>query len=122
MSKLTPEQLLEGLQQHSGSETFYKHGLHSQIVYTEGVRFLAENAGAYWLLDAIVSHQLTPSVAREDFQAWELQRNEDDSWTLSCHDGNHRFVAVQQIAFSTFPLSRIEVWLTNNTLLLPSEY
>lgn len=122
MSKLTPEQLLEGLQQCSGSETIYRHGLRPQFVYTEGVRFLAEGAGAYWLLDAIVSHQLTPKVAREDFQVWVLQRNEDDTWTLSCHDGNGRFVAVQQLEFSDFPLSCIEVWLTNNTLLLPSEY
>jgi hypothetical protein len=37
---------------HNGSENFYCHKP-SLILYTDGVRELAEGCGAYWLIDLI---------------------------------------------------------------------
>lgn len=106
----------------TGSTVFYRHRLMQSVRYTEGVQYLAETAGAYWLIDAIASHQLNSKVRAEGFQVWTLQRNDDDTWTLSCTDGNEHGLVVQQIEFSDFPLSMIEVWFVGGTMLLPSEY
>lgn len=116
------ETLTTTLAQFTGSQQWFRHGLLRSHRYTEGVQYLAEAAGAYWLIDAVFSHQLTPAVAREEFQAWTLQRNDDDTWTLSATDGNDRFIAVQQIEHSDFPLSTITLFLTDRCLLLRSEY
>ena len=38
---------------HNGSENFYCHKP-SLMLYTDGVKELAEKAGAYWLIDLII--------------------------------------------------------------------
>jgi len=113
--------LSQALAQFCGTTNYYLHWTR-KYRYTDGVHYLAENAGAYWLIDAVVSHQVTPSVKVETFQAWKLQRNDDDTWTLSATDGNDRFIAVQQIEYSDFPLHSIELFLTDRCVMLPSEY
>lgn len=34
----------------------YAHSLSKHVIYTPGIKYLAENANAYWLLDAITSY------------------------------------------------------------------
>ena len=41
------------LAQFTGSQNFYRYGLVREVLYTEGVEYVVDNAGAYWLLDAI---------------------------------------------------------------------
>lgn len=59
------------LARFKGSESFYPQGL-SRLVYTEGVKYLADNAGAYWLIDLIASyqHQLVTDSGLKHFQLW----------------------------------------------------
>ena len=45
----------EDLIQFTGSETWYRHGLFRNFLYTEGVQYVAETGKAYWLLDKIFS-------------------------------------------------------------------
>ena len=40
----------------NGSENFYCHKT-SLILYTDGVKEMAEKCSAYWLIDLIISHQ-----------------------------------------------------------------
>jgi hypothetical protein len=60
--------LQEKLGQFIGSETFYRHPLFRKFVYTEGVQYLAEKAGAYWLLEYIFSNQTDEKIKAEEFQ------------------------------------------------------
>ena len=39
------------LAQFTGSERFYRHALVRDVIYTEGVRYVADTVGAYWLID-----------------------------------------------------------------------
>lgn len=110
------------LDQFTGSEHWYRHSLCPAIIYTDGAAYVAEAGGAYWLLDAIVSHQCERSVRNEPFQVWTLDVADDRSATLCCKDGDGYVVAVQKIAFTDFPLPRIELWLQNDVIFLPSEY
>jgi hypothetical protein len=41
------------LDQFTGTETHWRHSLNRYFLYTDGVKYLAERAGAYWFLDAI---------------------------------------------------------------------
>lgn len=42
------------MQQHSGgSEQRYRHMLNPHFIYSEGVKDVAEAAGAYWLIDMV---------------------------------------------------------------------
>jgi hypothetical protein len=48
-----------------GSDQRYRHQFNPRFIYTEGVRDMAQTAGAYWLLD-IVGLKMAPLYA----QAW----------------------------------------------------
>jgi len=41
------------LAQFTGSEQLYRHSLVKRFCYTDGVKYIAERAGAYWLIDEI---------------------------------------------------------------------
>ena len=111
------------LRQFIGTETWYRHSLVRQVLYTEGAQFLAEKGGAYWLLDEIaLSQKYQPEVAAEPFQLWKLTVREDRTATLACQDGNCRTVFAKNIAFTDFPLSEISLYFCDRTILLPSEY
>ena len=110
------------LHNFTGSTFVYRHPLAREIVYTEGVQYVAEHGGAYWLIDEIVINQANPAVAAEDFQVWRLAVAADKTATLRCGDGNDRMVFTKHLDFTDFPLDEICLYLIHNTILLPSEY
>jgi len=46
----------------------------------------------------------------------------DRTATLVCEDGNSNAVYKKEIEFTDFPLDTIALYLTNDVMLLPSEY
>lgn len=121
MGQLTPDELEAGLKRFYGSEMFplYLDGLRM----TEGVQWLCEHAGAYWLLDCLASYQTLPQVARERFQVIDLHVD------LALHmgrievgDGNDNIVFVQEIPYTDFPLPKLRLYFTDSTVMLPREY
>jgi hypothetical protein len=111
------------LRQFTGSENWYRHGLVRQVLFTDGAKYVADTAGAYWLLDEIaLAQRFTPAVAAEEFQVWTLKVNPDQTATLVCDDGNGKAVLTKRIPFTDFPPIGIQLYCTNNTILLPSEY
>lgn len=115
-------QLKTALQNFYGTEFWYRHETYRLFTYTDGVQFLAEQAGAYWLIDLIFSLQYEiPSVKETPFQCWKLEVR-DNAAVLSCEDGNGGKVYSRTIEFTDFPMKEISLWFTDNVLLLPSEY
>lgn len=111
------------LQQFTGTENWYRHGLVRSIVFTDGVKFLADRAGAYWLLDEIaLAQRYAKKVAAEGFQLWRLKVEADRSARLTCDDGNGEVVFSKKIDWTDFPLDEVSLYCTDNTILLPSEY
>jgi hypothetical protein len=45
------------LRQFTGSENWYRHGINRAVLFTDGAKFLADQGGAYWLLDIIAIAQ-----------------------------------------------------------------
>src|SRR3984893_13741170 len=109
--------------QFTGSEHWYRHALVSDALYTDGVQYVAETAGAYWLIDEIAfAQQGDKRLAAEEFQSWKLNVNADHAATLSCEDGNGGVVFTKAIEYTDFPLAEFTLYFMNNTILLPSEY
>lgn len=125
----------EDLRQFTGSEQFYRHAFNRAVIYTEGVQYVAENGGAYWLIDTIASHIGSGSFQRAADQDerislihfWKLAVAPDHSANLTAlADSNEKPFLEQKIAYTDFPLEEIKIWAGNNgegfTLMLPSEY
>ncbi|SFK90008.1 DUF6876 family protein [Methylocapsa palsarum] len=111
------------LAQFTGTDNWYRHGLVRDVLYTDGVAYVAQTAGAYWLIDEIAFAQRGEKrVASEEFQFWKLKVKPDHTATLTCEDGNGRAVFSKVIEYTDFPLEEIGFYFTNKTILLPSEY
>ena len=112
---------LDSLSEFYGTECWYRYTPMPAYLYTDGIRHVAEAGQAYWLIDAIFSHQLEPAVKAEEFQQWILTVHEGNTGTLVCEDGNGNEITRQELGYCDFPLPSIKLWLENKTLYLPSE-
>ena len=120
MSQVASQNTLD-LSGFTGSERWYRHPLVTSLVYTDGGKYVAERAGAYWLIDKIVTAQLAAPHQPEVFQVWELKVTERTG-VLTCEDGDDRLISSEALIFTDFPEPGVTIWFTDNTLLLPSEY
>ncbi len=110
------------LDQFIGTSQYYRHwtGL---LDYTDGVHYLAEQAGAYWLIDAIGSYQIPPRIRELPIQFWRLRVDEDRSALLEMgEDLPEPIVLRQEIPYTDFCLDEIVLYLSGGVLHLPSEY
>ena len=120
----TQAEILDGLKNFYGTENYYKYRLFNiEIVLTDGVKWLCENAGCYWLMDAILSYQ---KKCRKDdmlkgMQFWKLTVK-DKSAVLICERDKDNVAIQQKIEYTDFPLQEISIWVQNGVALLPSEY
>jgi len=109
----------------AGTEELHRHWLPG-VTFTDGVRAMAEECEAYWLLDVIVSHQCDSrsrsKIPDQAFQVWTL-KVEDGRGKVFVDDGNGcEPVLMQAIPFTDYPLDEIKIWFVNGTMMLPSEY
>jgi hypothetical protein len=111
-SKLTKADL----EQFTGTEHYYRHPINRRVCYTDGAQYLAERAGAYWLLDEIAIIQpYNNRLAAAEFQVWTLVVSADN-------DGNGNIVYSKEIPFTDFPLDEVNLWFSNGVIYLPNEH
>lgn len=114
--------LTQTLPQFTGTERYYR--LYPGVLLTDGAKYLADEAEAYWLLDVIWSHM--PRVPKDEwFVCAKLERHhEGASFTLE--DGNGGVYAQQAISYTDFPLEEVTLYVARQdsvwVVLLPSEY
>jgi hypothetical protein len=117
---------LPDLSGFTGSSEFTRFKVfNKRALATEGAIFLAEQVGAFWLLDEIALGQ-RGKVAGEEFQVWKLTVK-DSKARLAVEDGNDNVVRAKRIPFTDFPAPGITLWAARNelggvTIMLPSEY
>lgn len=111
---------LPDLSGFTGSEHLYRHALVKSIHYTDGVKYLADTCGAYWLIDKIAISQAEPILKNARFQVWRLFVRGNEGKIL-VEDGNGYTIYKEDLDYTDFP-SRIDIWFADNTILLPSEY
>lgn len=121
---------LENLSNFTGTENYYSNKRYP-FVYTDGIKYLAENGEAYWLLDAIASWQGEPIIKDDQdlnrIQFWKLKINPDQSAILICERDQDDIVITQKIPFTDFPITEITLYLcgmgiNRGVLILPSEH
>lgn len=123
------ERINDYLAQCNGADTVYRH-LFNRFVFTEGVKFVADVAGAYWLIDAVASHQLNHrAVAQANgFQVWRLKHNKTGSGAVLTMDdggqdgGEAKVLVRQRIPFTDFPKGcEVVLYLEDGVLMLKEE-
>jgi hypothetical protein len=106
-----------------GTEPWHRHGIVPDVRYTDGAKYVADHAGASWLLDEIALAQRgDKAVAGEAFQVWKLTVHADHTATLVCEDRNGNAVHRKAIPYTDFPLPEIALLFTDGLILLPGEY
>ena len=115
------QKLLNELKQFTGADYVFRNPLFPKFVYTEGVKYLAENANCYWLIDYVFSNQLLSIISKEPFQTWKI-KTDDSQAKIIVEDGNDNIIQQFKLEYTDFPLKEFTLWFTNKTLLLPSEY
>ena len=123
MSVMKTAKLSADLKMFTGTEQWFRHPLSSNFLYTDGVKFFAEHCGggAYWFLD-ILATELADLQETEDFMSITLDVFDDDSAKITADDGNGNVLWTRNIDFTDAEKGTWKFFLTNNVLLLPSEY
>src|ERR1700722_4515999 len=111
------------LRNFTGSEHWYRSAMNRNVLFTDGAKYVADEAGAYWILDEIaLAQRYVRPAAHEGFQVWKLTVRPDHSATLRCEDGNDNLVHIQEVPFTDFPLDEITLFFANGVIYLPSEH
>jgi len=106
----------------TGTEHYYR--IAPSVVLTDGAKYVAEHAGAYWLMDAIASY-LPQYTGTEEFITAKLTVVRGSA-NLILDNGNGNVLTRQHIPFTDFPMPSItlyacwggEFWV----VMLPGEY
>ncbi len=95
-----------------------------QFVITDGVKYLAESAACFWLIDAAISHLL--EIGTADWFVLVRVEVSGSSAVMIYEDGNGSEHARQEIASTDLPISSVRlyaVWDSERwVIMLPSEY
>ena len=115
----------EELSQFYGTEHYYQwSALFRNMALTDGAKYVAERASAYWLMDAIASY--LPKYQRGGFAVAKLVKRKKD-WLLTVDFGDGgKPLARQIIEYSDFPLDSITLYIAPGNggwvIMLPGEY
>ena len=112
----TKTEIQSALSQCYGTESYFKNQI-LNFQYTDGVHTMWEMCEAYWLLIAISSYKRT-----EPFQVWSLVVNGTKAVLTMKEDTNSPVLVKQEIPYTDFPLDKMDLWLIDGILILPSEY
>ena len=114
------------LNNFSGTENYYR--ITPDTIITDGAKFVADKAGAYWLMTAIASY-LPEFTKKETFIVATLQvtRTTTSSHAiLKLDDGNDNILATQFIEYTDFELDEIKLYACYTgdmwVIMLPREY
>ena len=106
----------------TGTEQYYR--ISRQHVLTDGTKYLADCAGANWLMDAIASH--LAEIGTADWFVLVRMQVADSAALMIYEDGNGLEHARQAIPYTDFPMDEISIYCCWDglhwVLMLPSEY
>jgi len=119
---MTSHNLRGLLAQHIGSQQKFRH-FASRAHYTEGVRHFAEQAGAFWLLDIIMTEpKILEGMRREGFIVIALNVKEGKGSLTARRDTDCPNLFERFIAYTDCPEGEWRFYFSNDMLMLPSEY
>lgn len=103
---------LSDLNQFIGTTEWYCHSS-GFFTYTSGVKYVAQKAQAYWLLDLIAKAQTTTIIKKDqmlqEIQFWKLQVKANHTALLICERDENDVALTQPIEYVDFPLPEIKL-------------
>lgn len=106
-----------------GTGQWYRHALNRNILFTDGAKYVADEGGAYWLLDEIaLSQRSEKRLTRQPFQVWKLTVNADHTGTITVEDGNYNVVFTKALDYTDFPAPEVTLWFSDSVIYLPAEH
>lgn len=109
------------LNQFTGTEQYYKSNMFvPKMVHTDGVEYFCREASAYWFLD-IVATEVFPLLENDPFLTIYLTVK-DGKAEIIVQDGDISRLMQKQISFTDCPEGVYSFFLTDNVLMLCSEY
>lgn len=118
---ITAEELRSLMAQCTGTEQYHRVTM-LPLNATDGVRMVAEKAGAFWLFDAIASYQLNKKIRGLSIQFWFLEVKDNETELYCIEDTGKPKIVSQKIQFTDFPTGIWEFYVTNNVIMLKNEY
>ena len=121
------KQLIDQLQGFCGSTTCFKIPL-VKARYTEGVKYLAEQAQCHWLITdtAVVCKSLknksTFIVILFKRNSTSVQERTHKEAKITYANGNGIILYEQEYEFTDFPLDELRLFFVDDMLMLPNEY
>jgi hypothetical protein len=110
------------LSQFTGTAQYWR--VARQFVITDGVKYLAETAACFWLIDAAISHLL--EIGTADWFVLVRTEVSGSSAVMIYEDGNGAEYARQAIPYTDLQLPSVNlyaVWDSERwVIILPSEY
>ena len=101
---------------------WYRHPENPSIFYSDGIKFLADSAYCWWLIDDMVSAQTFGKVSANKFQIWILEKTGKKSAVLKCESEHGTILFKKTVAYTEFPLPKVMIYVVNKTVMLASEY
>jgi hypothetical protein len=121
-TEMKPKFDLTALAQFTGTERYYR--MNRKCLLTDGTKYLADSAEAYWLLDAAASYLMELGTA-DWFVLVRLSVKKSRA-ELTLEDGNGGIRARQQIPYTDFPADQQVLYACWDgehwVIMLPSEY
>jgi hypothetical protein len=110
------------LSQFYGTEHWYRHPIYQSVTFTDGVKYIADECEAYWLIDLLAATFVTYNK-KHYFQCYTLNVDlAQNTATLVVTNGDDEPITNITIEFTDFPVETITIWGIDGVLLLPSEY
>ena len=109
------------LNQFTGTEQYFKSNMFvPKMVHTDGVQYFCDKASAYWFLDK-VALEYWKMLDVHPFMSIKLVVKNDEA-DIYVEDGDCNVIVKQFIPFTDCPEGEYSFFLTDNVLMLTSEY
>ena len=112
--RLPAAEIKSRLDQYWGTEGYHFTPITKAVnmVYTDGVKEMAELCGAWWLLDLIASyqHRCMKDESLQGIQFWTLTVK-DGKGIVMCERDTDDVFLTQELSYTDFPLDEMKVWL-----------
>lgn len=129
-TRLDSAELASELEYFTGTEQWYRHPFNTRMIYTDGVKFFAENAGdqgAYWFIDKMAI-EVSPLLdqKKQYFGLVVLKVADDETAVITITDGNDGHIATYHIDYTDMQIGEWRFYLieegAHRVMLLPGEY
>ena len=111
-----------------GTEKWHRHSiLFKRLSHTDGMKYLADRVGCFWLLDIVGSVLERVMKKGEGFSTWKII-SADSKAVVTADDGNGNILYTQKIPYTDFPEGEFKFFVAEggpqNTAvaMLTSEY